>query len=121
MPRGGRESASSSELDACVVRHQRAKAELARYGKPPPEYVYFKTHMDRPPERVRCSQIRFYEKLDGHRAKRYAQALATCRGLPASGHLYEAAKARVAEIESECMIIARKAGITPGAARARLR
>lgn len=116
-----RASVQSSELDACVARHQRAKSDLDNYGKPAPEYVYFKTHMDRPPERVRCSRIRFYEKLGADRAQVYARALSTCRPLPASGPMYEAATARVTAIESECMNVARRAGISPGAARARLR
>ena len=111
----------SKELDACIARYRRHEARVDDFGKKAPAFVMIPLTVGRPPERVSCSRVRSYSRMGGERAQVYRRYLSECAPVRASGPVYESAKAQVDETKSECLSIAREAGVSPGDMRSRLR
>ncbi len=111
----------SKELDACIARYRRHKARVDEFGKKAPAFVMIRLTVGRPPERVSCSRVKSYSRMGGDKAQVYRRYLSECAPLRASGPVYESAKAQVEETKSECLSLAREAGVSPGDVRSRLR
>lgn len=113
--------ADSPEFEACAQRYDQSKRELDRYRKTAPAFVMVQVTVDKPPERVSCSQIKFYSRMDGEQALVYSKYLNDCQPFRATGSVYEAAKAKADKTQQECFGIARRTGVSQGEARSRLR
>ena len=107
----------SKELDACIARYRRHKARVDEFGKKAPAFVMIRLTVGRPPERVSCSRVKSYSRMGGDKAQVYRRYLSECAPLRASGPVYESAKAQVEETKSECLSLAREAGVSPGEVR----
>ena len=102
----------SKELDACIARYRRHKARVDEFGKKAPAFVMIRLTVGRPPERVSCSRVKSYSRMGGDKAQVYRRYLSECAPLRASGPVYESAKAQVEETKSECLSLAREAGVS---------
>lgn len=111
----------SQELDTCIARYRRHQARVDEFGKQAPPFVMIRLSVGRPPERVSCSRVRSHSRMGGDKAQVYRRYLSECAPLRASGPVYESARAQVEETKSECMSLARAAGVSPGEMRSRLR